>query len=171
MNEKNTIQQKEIPASRKAASLHTKVNKKRILPDVFYLRWELELLSAFVAILLLFELPSWGRMAAHLILERYSAMVNTGWLITVSNILVIGFSVYIFLRLMWIYLVRREINPAAGKLSPVRAMDEVAELIISVCVIISVMVFLFFILQVLSVLLQNEMATKVEDGIGVYPSR
>jgi hypothetical protein len=170
MNGKNTAQEKEISASRKVAPFHTKVNKKRILPDVFYLRWELELLSAFVAILFLFELPDWAQMAAHLMLERYGTMVNTGWLITFLDFLIIGFAVYIFLRLMWIYLVRRQVNPARGELSYVRALDEVAELIISVCVIISVVVFLFFILQILIVFLQNEMATKVQDGIGVYSS-
>lgn len=46
MNKVNIEQEKEDVSARISAPFRTKKNKKRILSDVFYLRWELELLSA-----------------------------------------------------------------------------------------------------------------------------
>ncbi|MEO9022274.1 MAG: hypothetical protein ABI237_11245 [Ginsengibacter sp.] len=170
MNEINTVQGKGVFASRRVAASHTKKNKKRLLPDVFYLRWELELLSAFVAILFLLQLPDWILMATHLILDRYGTTMDVGWLITTSDMLVIGFAIYIFLRLMWIYLIRKQRDFTTGGMNFIKKLDEVGELIISVCVIVSVIAFLTFIVHLLVVMLQNEMFTKGANPVDIYPS-
>ena len=146
-----------------------KKNKKRLLPDVFYLRWELELLSAFIAILLLVELPDWASSTTHLFLTKYDVLINVEWLITTANMLIIGFTVYIIFRMAWLYFIRKERELSAGRLSLIGTIDEVAELIITICMIALVTMLFVFLMHLLIILLQNEMLNKMGDTFRVKP--
>lgn len=146
-----------------------KKNKKRLLPDVFYLRWELELLSAFIAILLLVELPDWVSSTTHLLQARYDVLINVEWLITTANILIIGFTVYIILRLLWLYSIRKQRDLPAGRLSFIGTIDEAAELIITICMMVLVTMLFVFLVHLLIVLLQNEMLNKTGNTFRMKP--
>lgn len=146
-----------------------KKNKKRLLPDVFYLRWELELLSAFIAIFFLVELPDWVSSTTHLLQARYDVLINVDWLITTANILIIGFTVYIILRVLWLYSIRKQRDLSAGRLSFIGTIDEVAELIITICMIVLITMLFVFLMHLLIVLLQNEMLNKTGNTFRMKP--
>jgi len=92
-----------------------KKNKKRLLPDVFYLRWEIELLSALIAILVLIFLPDWLNDKVNMFLSGYDTSMDTNWITVACNILLAFFIVYIIFRVLWLFLSEKRIIPALAK--------------------------------------------------------
>ncbi len=162
MNKINIEQEKEVFAPG-IAPFHTKKNKKRILPEVFYLRWEMELLSAFILILVLFQIPSWTSSILHALLPE-SAMATSFIRITVIiRILIFGFGIYIILRLLWLILTRQQENVSSGRLHFIIEIDHVAELIISICIILLVIGLFAFMIRLLIIWMQDEILNRTGD--------
>jgi hypothetical protein len=112
-----------------------KKNKKRLLPDVFYLRWEVELLSALVAILVLMLLPDWLNDKVKLFLSGYDTSMNTNWITVACNILLAFFMLYIIFRIAWIFFIRKGDDITPGKIRLAMTTDHLAEIIFSLCII------------------------------------
>jgi len=82
-----------------------KKNKKRILPEVFYPRWELELLSSFVLIFILWILPDWIVDTNNLMLSKFDVTINSTWMDFASKIIMAGFIISFILRSIWLSMV------------------------------------------------------------------
>jgi hypothetical protein len=159
MKKKNIAQ----PVVSKLSLRHTKRNKKRLLPDVFYLRWEMELLSAFILILVLIEAPSWVGSTTMNFFPESSLGIDPFGITVFNTVLIIGFSTYIVLRLSWLYLTRRPQNASPGRLHFIRETDQIAELTISICIILLVIGLFAFIIRLLIIWMQNEILNRTGD--------
>ena len=56
-----------------------KKNKKRKLPDAFYPRWGLELLSSFVLIFIVWILPDWIAETNDLLSSKHGVEINSNY--------------------------------------------------------------------------------------------
>lgn len=82
-----------------------KQNKKRILPDAFYPRWELELLSSIIFIFILWISPDWINNANYLLASEFEVDINSSWFNFAIEIAMVGFISSFILRLIWLRLV------------------------------------------------------------------
>lgn len=144
-----------------------KENKKRLLPDVFYLRWEAELLSAFVAILVLMLLPDWLNDKVKLFLSGYGTTMDTNWITVACNILLALFVLYIIFRIGWLFFIRKEDNVTQRNIQLAMTTDHLAEIIFSLCIIILVLVLFISMIEFLAILLKNTAAGKLKNINGV----
>jgi hypothetical protein len=162
-NEKMKKENIAQPVVSKLSLRHTKRNKKRILPDVFYLRWELELLSAFVMIFVLVELPPWISFTTHVLFPENETGISAFPITAIANVLIFGFGIYIILRLLWLILIRKHENVSHGRLRFIKEIDQVAELIISIFIILLVIGLFAFMIRLLIIWMQNEILNKTGD--------
>lgn len=140
-----------------------KKNKKRLLPDVFYLRWEAELLSAFFAILVLMLLPDWLNDKVKLFLSGYDTTMDTNWITVACNILLALFALYIIFRIAWLFFIRKGDHVTQGKIHLTLATDHLAEVIFSLCIIILGMILLISMIELLSIILKNATVEKMKN--------
>jgi hypothetical protein len=145
----------------------SKKNKSRLLPDVFYLRWEFELLAALVAIIVLLVLPDWLNRQVNMFLSRYNVSMNTGWVSFACNVLLLWFSIYIIVRVCWLYFVSKKVDVSEKKLHLVRTTDQLAEYIFSVCLIILMGVILISATQFLGIFLKGIVSGRMNNATGV----
>lgn len=82
-----------------------KENKKRILHDAFYPRWELELLSSFAFVFILWILPYWIADTNNLLSTKYEVDIHATWIGIVSKLIFLGFVFSFILRIIWLRLV------------------------------------------------------------------
>ena len=82
-----------------------KKNKKRKLPDAFYPRWELELLSSFVLIFIVWILPDWIADTNDLLSSKHGVDINSSWMDLALKIIMTGFIISFILRVIWLILV------------------------------------------------------------------
>lgn len=82
-----------------------KENKKRILHDAFYPRWELELLSSFAFVFILWILPYWIADTNNLLSTKYEVDIDATWIDIVSKLIFLGFVFSFILRIIWLRLV------------------------------------------------------------------
>ncbi|MEO9022399.1 MAG: hypothetical protein ABI290_09720 [Ginsengibacter sp.] len=141
----------------------TKKKKKRLLPDVFYLRWEAELLSALVAILILILLPDWLNDKVNLFLSGYDTSVDTNWISVACNILLAFFLLYVIFRLAWLFFIRKEDNVTPRNIHLAITTDHLAEIIFSLCIIILVLILLISMVELLSIILKNVTVEKMKN--------
>lgn len=145
----------------KSISPHIKNRKIRLLPNVFYLRWELELISAFVMIILL----SWVPARTHYTLQTFFSGEDndlfTYSISVFSNILIVGFCIYIFLRLLWIYLISSHQNSSNRRNLYTKEIDQVAEFLISICIILLVTCFFTYIIYFMISYFKNDMTGNI----------
>lgn len=132
-----------------------KKRKKKLLSDIFYLRWEMELLSACIAIVVLSVLPGWLNDKVNQFLAGRSASMDTGWITAACNILPAGFIIYLLLRIFWLYYVQNGEKSTQKKLHFAKATDQIAELIFSLCLIILMMILLVSMIEFFAILLNN----------------
>lgn len=164
----------------------SKKNKKRILPDVFYPRWEMELLSSFVAIVILWILPDWINGTDNLLSSRFGVAINSEWVDIASKIVMAGFIISFILRIIWLRLVWKwhSDRPSRGdqifKNQPVNEMrlkshetkklaivtDEIAEVIFFISSIILFVTILGYLIQILGFLL-NHSIFKTQEMPGI----
>jgi hypothetical protein len=163
MNKINIEQEKKEVAARRVAPFYTKTNKKRVLPDVFYLRWEIELLSAFILILMLFLIPGWTSSILHALLPESTMATSFIRITFITRILIFGFGIYIILRFVWLILIGKQESVSHGRLRFIKEIDQVAELIISICIIFLVIGLFAFIIRLLIIWMQNEILNKTGD--------
>lgn len=163
MHKINIEQEKKEVSARKIAPFPTKKNKKRILSDIFYLRWEMELLSAFILILVLFQIPGWASSILHALLPESTMATSFIRINLISRILIFGFGIYILLRLLWLILIRKQENVSPGRLHFIKETDQVAELIISVCIVLLVIGLFAFVIRLLIIWMQNELLNRTGD--------
>jgi len=155
----DTIYQKSIA--------YRKKNQKRLLPDVFYLRWELELLSALAGILVLMLLPDWLNDKVNLFLSGYDTSMNTNWISVTCNILLAFLSLYIIFRVLWLFFIRNEEEGTTpGKIRLAMITDQLAEIVFSLCIIILVLILLISMFEFLSILLKNNLSGKMKNISG-----
>jgi hypothetical protein len=163
-----------------------KKNKKRILPDVFYPRWELELLSSIAAIVILWILPDWINDTNNLLSSKYDVDINSAWTGIVGKIVMAGFIISFILRIIWLRLVwkwhheRSSRGDQIFKNQPANEMrlqawrtrklasilDEVAEVVFFVSSVILFVMLLSYLIQILSSLLNHSMF-KSQDMPGI----
>lgn len=154
-----------------------KENKKRILPDAFYPRWELELLSSFVAIFILWILPDWINDTNNLLLSKYEVNINSAWVDIASKIIFLGFIISFILRIIWLRLVwkwhsnrsshgdqmfkgipAKEIELQSSRTQKLATiLDEVAEVVFFISSIILFVTLLGYLIQILGSLLNHSM--------------
>lgn len=151
------------PGTPKFSSRHPRQHKIRLLPDILYLRWDIELLSAITLIVILIKLPGWTAVNMHAFFPKRENYPITHLTFAISNVLIIGFSIYIFLRILWFYFSRTKQNPTQVKLHYIGLIDQAAELLISVCVIILVVFFFAYAIFLLISYLQNELPDKISS--------
>ena len=82
-----------------------KKNKKRKLPDAFYPRWELELLSSFFLIFIVWILPDWIADTNDLLSSKYNIAIHSTWINLSLKIVMLGFIISFILRAIWLSLV------------------------------------------------------------------
>lgn len=152
-NKKSTSQA--IAVSKYPTSSFRKERKKRLLFDIFYLRWELELLSACIAIAVLLVLPGWLNDKVNQFLAGHGTSMGTGWITVACNVLLAGFTIYVLLRFFWLYYIQKGEEPTQGKLHFAKATDHIAELIFSLCLIILMAVLLVSMIEFFAILLKN----------------
>gem|GEM_PF-2462566 len=165
MNKTIKLKEEEIANAtiyQKAVALRKK-NKKRLLPDVFYLRWELELLSAFVAILVLMLLPDWLNDKVNVFLSGHDTSMNTNWISVACNILLAFFMLYIIFRVLWLFFIRNGEDATPGKIHLAVTIDYLAEIIFSLRIIILVLILLISMIEFLSILLKNTATEKMKN--------
>lgn len=143
-----------------------KKNKKRLLPDVFYLRWEVELLSALVAIIVLLFLPDWLNNKVDIFLSGHDTSMNTEWITIACNTLLVCFIFYIITRFFWLYFIRTGNENSKGKVHFAHTIDHVAEFIFSVCIIILVLLLLVSLIEFLAILLKHSVSDKMINTTG-----
>jgi hypothetical protein len=144
-----------------------KKDSKRLLPDVFYLRWELELIFALVSIIVLWLLPGWLNHKVEMLLSGHNNYMNTTWISFVCNILLVGFIIYILVRGSWFFLIRKTSSVTPAKLHFAKATDHVAEVIFSICVFILIMMLLVSLVQFLATLLKITVSGRMKNYSGV----
>lgn len=144
-----------------------KKNKKRLLPDVFYLRWELELLCALIAIIVLLVLPDWLNNKVALFLSGYDTTMNTEWITIACNILLACFISYILIRTFWLYFIRTGNDNSNKKVHFARITDHIAEYIFSVCIIILILLLLISLVQFLAIFLNHSVSDKMKNVTGI----
>ena len=147
-------------------SIFRKKNKKRLLPGTFYLEWQLELICAFSAIIILLVLPDWLNDKVNLFLSGYDTFMDTGWITVTCNILLAGFSMYVIIRLFWVYFIRNVDEITTGKIYFAKKTDQLAELIFSLCIIILLMLLLISLVQFLALFLKNNVFDKMKNVTG-----
>ncbi len=150
-----TVNQQPVPFSKK--------NKKRLLPDVFYLRWEIELLSALAGILVLMLLPDWLNDKVNLYLSGQGTSMNTNWISVTCNILLAFLSLYIVFRVLWLFFLRKEEGTTPGKIRLALITGQLAEIIFSLCIVILVLILLVSMIEFLSILLKNNLSGKMKN--------
>lgn len=144
-----------------------KKNKKRLLPGMFYVRWEIELVSAFVAIVVLMLLPDWLNDKVNLFLSGYNTTMDTNWITVACNILLTLFALYIIFRIGWLFFIRKGDDVTQGKIRLSLATDHVAEIIFSICMIILVIILLISMIEFLAILLKNNLPAKMQNSNGM----
>ena len=174
------------PPTRFSTAAFRKKNKKRILPDVFYPRWELELLSSIVAIVILWILPDWINDTNNLLLSKYEVDINSTWIDFTSKIIFLGFIISFILRIIWLRLVwkwhfdRSSHGDSMFKNQPAKDMqlqsprtqklatilDEAAEIVFFISSIILFVTILGYLIQILGSLLNHSMI-KTQDMPGI----
>lgn len=154
-------------ASKAAPISNFKKEGKRLLPDVFYLRWQLELTFALVATIVLWLLPGWLNNKVAMLMSTHNKYMNTTWISFVCNILLIGFIIYILVRGSWFFLIRKNGRNTATKLNFARTVDQVAEVIFSICVFILTMMLLVSLVQFLAALLKITVSGRIKNYSGV----
>ena len=141
--------------------------KSRLLPDVFYVRWEVELLSALVAIIVLLLLPDWLNQQVNIYLSRYDVSMHTGWISFTCKLLLACFAFYIIVRVFWIFIVSRKVAVPGKNVQLVGFAGQMAEYIFSVCLIILMLVILVSVIQFLAILLKGIVSGKMNSPVGV----
>jgi hypothetical protein len=144
-----------------------KKNKKRLLPDVFYLRWEVELACALIAIMVLVILPDWLNNKVALFLSGYETSMNTEWITIACNILLACFISYIIVRTFWLYFIRTGNDDSNKKVHFARITDHIAEFIFSVCIIILILLLLISLVQFLAIFLNHSVSDKMKNVTGI----
>ena len=159
-----------------------KKNKKRILPEAFYPRWELELLSSFVLIFILWILPDWIADTNNLMDSKFDVIINSTWMDFVSKIVMAGFIISFILRAIWLSMVwkwhsdkpshgdqmfksqttREMHSQSLGIQKLATVIDEVAELVFFISSIIFFIAFLSYVIQVLGSLLNHSVSKSQE---------
>ncbi len=142
-------------------------DKKRLLPDIFYLRWELELLCALLAVIVLLVLPDWLNNKVNIFLSGYNTSMGNSWITFTCNVLLSGFIGYIIIRIFWIYFIRRIANVSSSKIHLARAADHLAEIIFSACLIILMLLLLVSLIQFFGALLKNTVSDKFKNATGI----
>lgn len=82
-----------------------KKHKKRKLPDAFYPSWELEILSSFVAIFLLWILPDWIMDTNTLLSSKHGIQINAPWMDILGSFIMVGFITSFIFRIIWLSMV------------------------------------------------------------------
>jgi hypothetical protein len=144
-----------------------KKNKKRLLPGIFYVRWEVELVSAFVAIVVLMLLPDWLNDKVNLFLSGYNTTMDTNWITVACNILLALFALYIIFRIGWLFFIRKGDDVTPGKNRFALEADHLAEIIFSICTIILVIILLISMIEFLAILLKNNLPAKMQNSNGI----
>jgi len=143
-----------------------KKNKKRVLPNLFYLRWEIELLSALIGILVLMLLPDWLNDKVNLYLSGHDKSMNTNWISVTCNVLLAFLSLYIIFRILWLFFITNEEGTSPGKIRLAATTGRCAEIIFSLCIIILVLILLISLIEFLSILLKNTEVGKMKNFNG-----
>lgn len=143
-------------------------NKKRLLPGVFYLRWEVELLCALMAIIVLVMLPDWLNDKVEMFLSGYDTTMDTEWISIACNILLLFFIIYIIIRSYWLYFIRSGHNISKRKLHFARVTDHIAEIIFSACIIILMLVLVVSLVQFLAIFLSHSVSDKMKNVTGIH---
>lgn len=151
------------------AIIFTKENKKRLLPDVFYIRYEAELVVALVAISVLILLPDWLDEHVKLFLSEYGTTMDTNWISIACNILLGLFVLYVIFRTAWLFFVRSGGTVASGKTRIALETDHLAEIIFSICIIILVIMLLVSMIEFLAILLENKIPDRMQSSGGIGP--
>jgi hypothetical protein len=141
----------------------TEENKSRLFPEAFYLRWELELLFALVATIVLLVLPGWLNKQVDIFFSARNTSMNTDWITVACNLLAAGFGVCILGRMLWLYFVNKRGDSSTKKLHFVKLADHLAEFAFSACVIILIMIVLISVIQFLDILLINTVSGRIEN--------
>lgn len=157
MKKENLVKQNDP----KSISPHIKNRKIRLLPNVFYLRWELELISAFVMIIFLSWVPARANYALQAFFSGEENDLFTYSISVFSNILIIGFCIYIILRLLWIYLISKHQNSSSERKLFIKEIDQVAEMLISICIILLVTCFFTYMIYFMISYFKNEMTGNI----------
>lgn len=139
----------------------TKQPKIRLLPDVFYLRWELELFSAFVLIPVLMMAPGWAGITTNSLLPGGDNELMIQWISVFCQVMIAALTVYVLLRFLWLYLFATRKNAAPARIYFTKQTDQVAEFLISVCILLLVVSFFAFMLYLLIGYIQSGMPDKI----------
>ena len=157
------------------SSIINKKHKKRRLPDAFYPSWELELLSSFVAIFLLWILPDWVQDTNNLLSSKYDVDINSTWMDILSEMIMAGFIISFILRIFWLSLMwkwRAEGSSHGSEMFKSRTtrqmklqseknhklaitIDHIAEALFFIASIILFLTLLSYLIQVLGSLLNH----------------
>lgn len=140
-----------------------KNNKKRLLPNVFYLRWEVELVTALIAIIILILLPDWLNDKVNLFLSGYGTSMNTNWISVACTILLVFFVLYIIFRVLWLFFIRKDGNIPPGKIHLAVTTDYLAEIVFSLCIIILVLILLVSMIEFMAIFLKNMQVEKMRN--------
>ena len=142
-------------------------SKKRLLPDIFYLRWELELLLSCMAITVLLLVPQWLNNRINEFLSGHDTSMNTTWITLACNILLAGFISYLVLRSFWLFYIHKGEKPTLGRLHFAKATGEIAEVIFSLCLIVLMILLLVSIIEFFAILLKNWIPGDLKYNNGV----
>ncbi len=159
MKEENIVSHEEPESFRR----FVKQKKIRLLPNAFYLRWELELLSAFVLVVVLMGLPDRANFTLDILFPGVENALINYWIAVLSRVLIIGFCIYIFLRLLWLYLISGHSNAATTRRRFIHQVDQAAEMLISICIIFLVTGFFAYLIYLLLSYLQSGVPEKVNS--------
>lgn len=163
-----------------------KKNKKRMLPEAFYPRWELELLSSFVGIFILWILPDWISDIDILLSSRFDVTINSSLVDLAGKIVMAGFITSFIVRVIWLRLVwkwqadrsshgehmfKRDMaqemrRQFAGRRKLATTLDELAEIVFFISSIVLFITLLSYLIHVLGSLLHHSISTP-QDTPGI----
>jgi hypothetical protein len=128
------------------------------------MRWEIELVSAFVAIAVLMLLPDWLNDKVKLFLSGYNTTMDTNWITASCNMLLALFALYIIFRIGWLFFIRKGDDVTPGRIRLALETDHLAEIIFSICTIILVFILLISMIEFLAILLKNNLPAKMQNS-------
>lgn len=160
-----------------STSAFKRKKKNTKLPDAFFPSWQMELLSSFVAIFLLWMLPDWVMDTNNFLSSKHGIYINSAWMDFVCYPVMAGFIMSLIMRIVWLSLVWKwrsnRVNPDSEMFRSLSArriklqnkrtqniaimIDRVAEILFFASSIILFLILLSYLIHVLGSLLNHSM--------------
>jgi hypothetical protein len=127
----------------------------------------MELLAAVVLLFVVMEVPGRAIANMQLLFPGSKNITATFWVTILSDILMAGLCIYIFLRILWWWLTGTCQNASPHILHLTGYLDEIAEMLISVCIIFLVICFFAYLINLLIIFFENKLPDQLSRPFNV----